>query len=133
MDKNRRKKTNVSKALTCCTCGAKISDEIYLKHSRDKDLAQCIFCFSNSLPPENDKFRVGIPPLMIVTDKTTKNISTLDWNSNEEFLLLNGILTLGVGNWNMISEWIPGHSPAEIETHYNNIYINHFYIFILVD
>ena len=123
MEKSRRKKGDKSKDLECCNCHQKIGDEIYLRHSRQKDLIECINCFTTHIPEESEETRREVSPTMIVIDKNPKNIFTLDWNSNEELLLLNGVVNFGIGNWNKIAEWIPNHKPIDIETHYNEIYL----------
>ena len=124
MEKTRRKKGEKSKEPHCCICNRKLGDEIYLRHTRQKDLYECIFCFTTQIPDEPDETRRDIAPTMMVIDKNPKNIFTLDWNSNEELLLLNGVATFGVGNWNRIAEWLPNRKPVEIEAHYTTIYLN---------
>lgn len=46
-----------------------------------------------------------------------------DWGADEELLLIEGMRTHGVGNWQDISDHIGGRSKEEVEEHYRKIYL----------
>lgn len=46
-----------------------------------------------------------------------------DWGADEELLLIEGMKTFGVGNWQDIADHIGGRSKEEVEEHYKKVYL----------
>lgn len=46
-----------------------------------------------------------------------------DWGADEELLLIEGMKTFGVGNWQDIADHIGGRSKEEVEEHYKRVYL----------
>lgn len=46
-----------------------------------------------------------------------------DWGADEELLLIEGMKTYGVGNWQDLADHIGGRSKEEVEQHYKRIYL----------
>ncbi|KII92702.1 hypothetical protein PLICRDRAFT_27727 [Plicaturopsis crispa FD-325 SS-3] len=47
-----------------------------------------------------------------------------DWGADEELLLLEGISSQGLGNWQAIAEHVGTRTKEEVEEHYNSVYVN---------
>ena len=48
---------------------------------------------------------------------------TDDWRADEELLLLEGCLAVGLGNWLDISEYIGTKLPEQCENHYLELFL----------
>ncbi|RKP16711.1 hypothetical protein ROZALSC1DRAFT_31414, partial [Rozella allomycis CSF55] len=58
-----------------------------------------------------------------VFDTLQTTIYTEDWSAEEEWFLLEGIETMGMGNWQGISEVVGTKTREECEKHYFDIYV----------
>lgn len=47
-----------------------------------------------------------------------------DWSAEEEWFLLEGIETMGMGNWIGVSEVVGTKTREECAQHYNDIYVS---------
>ncbi|KAH8107707.1 hypothetical protein BXZ70DRAFT_912253 [Cristinia sonorae] len=47
-----------------------------------------------------------------------------DWGADEELLLLEGLSSQGLGNWQAIAEHVGTRTKEEVEQHYKDVYIN---------
>ncbi|XP_027343936.1 transcriptional adapter ADA2-like isoform X2 [Abrus precatorius] len=104
----------------CNYCNKDISGKIRIKCVVCQDFDLCIECFSvgAELTPHksNHPYRI--------MDNLSFPLICLDWNADEEMLLLEGIEMYGFGNWNEVAEYVGTKNKSQCIDHYNAVYMN---------
>lgn len=119
MSQNKKQKKD---SITCSTCGKVLLNERYIRCMKCPNFFQCLNCLSVGLESDNhlqthNFFVVEPRPFPLYSE---------DWDAHDEILLLFGIKSLGIGNWNEISSFVKTKSALDCETHYVNVYINSY-------
>lgn len=139
---NKTKRENSSsskqsnKEIECCSCHRKLKNERYIQCTRCINKYQCLQCFSvafierrnlaNQTAADLAKpYHMFFHPFVIVEPPSSPPhpFTRQNWDQYEEVLLLYGIKCLGLGNWNLISEFVHTKSPIECEIHYTATYV----------
>lgn len=106
----------------CDSCHADISHVVRIRCAECPEIIDlCVECFSerteikpNHLPSHS--YQVIEPFSFPIYDSS--------WRADEELLLVEGALNVGLGNWLDISSYIGTKSSRECEIHYFDLYIN---------
>lgn len=113
--------TDGKKALYHCNyCNKDISGKIRIKCAICSDFDLCVECFSVGAEVHPHK---GNHPYRVM-DNLAFPLICLDWNADEEMLLLEGIEMYGLANWNEVAEHVGTKSRAQCVEHYNRVYTN---------
>ncbi|KAJ6823699.1 transcriptional adapter ADA2 [Iris pallida] len=109
------------KALYHCNyCSKDISGKIRIKCTKCPDFDLCVECFSvgAEVTPHksNHPYRV--------MDNLSFPLICLDWNADEEILLLEAIEMYGLGNWAEVAEHVGTKNRAQCIDHYMTAYVN---------
>ncbi|KAK9084638.1 hypothetical protein Sjap_025049 [Stephania japonica] len=109
------------KALYHCNyCNKDISGKIRIKCAKCPDFDLCVECFS--VGAEVTPHKSNHP--YKVMDNLSFPLVCLDWNADEEMLLLEGMEMYGLWNWAEVSEHVGTKSKAQCIEHYSNAYLN---------
>ncbi|CCJ28763.1 unnamed protein product [Pneumocystis jirovecii] len=105
----------------CDICGLDISRVTYIRCANCDNFDLCISCFSAGSEIGTHKsdhsYRVIEQPIFPIFDK--------DWGADEELMLIEGLDSYGLGNWQDVADYLgSGRSKEECERHYNEIYIS---------
>ncbi|KAJ4976603.1 hypothetical protein NE237_001709 [Protea cynaroides] len=104
----------------CNYCNKDISGKIRIKCFKCPDFDLCVECFSvgAEVTPHksNHPYRV--------MDNLSFPLICLDWNADEEILLLEGIEMYGLGNWAEVAEHVGTKTKAQCIDHYTTAYMN---------
>ncbi|KAK7303400.1 hypothetical protein RJT34_14306 [Clitoria ternatea] len=104
----------------CNYCNKDITGKIRIKCAMCPDFDLCIECFSvgAEVTPHksNHPYRV--------MDNLSFPLFCLDWNTDDEILLLEGIEMYGLGNWTEVAEHVGTKNKESCIEHYRNVYLN---------
>lgn len=122
MDKKKKQKLSPKE---CFNCGKDLTeDDCYFRYLPADKVSVCLQCAS-VIYPVSEEGNAPDPDAIsyVAVNKKSSRVFTKDWDSNEEAELLGYLMTMGHGNWNAIAERIPNHTPRDIQTHYEEIYL----------
>lgn len=103
----------------CNYCNADISSTVYVTCAICKEYDLCLDCHmvGAEAPPHSNTHSYRI------VDDHAQPIYTESWSLNEEYLLLESIQLMGIGNWEGVGNHI-GRDPKDCEIHYWRLYYN---------
>ena len=104
----------------CDYCRKDISCTIRIRCASCADFDLCLHCFMVGV--EIRTHRNDHP--YFVMDQLNFPVFSLDWQAQEEVLLLEGIEMYGVGNWVDIAEHVGTKTGQQCEHHYFSTYID---------
>lgn len=104
----------------CWTCDANISKIPYIRCAKCFKYQQCLECFSTAASCDDHLLDHQI----MVFDYVEEPLTREGWSTEEEALLLFGVKTCGIGNWEDIKEVVETKSALECEEHYFQTYID---------
>ncbi|KAG5439092.1 hypothetical protein PCANB_001390 [Pneumocystis canis] len=105
----------------CDICALDISRVTHIRCAKCNDFDLCIPCFAAGSEIGTHKsdhsYRVIEQPSFPIFDK--------DWGADEELMLIEGLDSYGLGNWQDVADYLGnGRSKEECEKHYHDIYIS---------
>ncbi|KAG5518836.1 hypothetical protein PMAC_002366 [Pneumocystis sp. 'macacae'] len=105
----------------CDICALDISRVTHIRCAKCDDFDLCIPCFSAGSEIGTHKsdhsYRIMEQPTFPIFDK--------DWGADEELMLIEGLDSYGLGNWQDVADYLgSGRSKEECERHYNEVYIS---------
>ncbi|KTW26199.1 hypothetical protein T552_03091 [Pneumocystis carinii B80] len=105
----------------CDVCALDISRITHIRCAKCNDFDLCIPCFASGSEIGTHKsdhsYRVIEQPSFPIFDK--------DWGADEELMLIEGLDSYGLGNWQDVADYLGnGRSKEECEKHYHDIYIS---------
>ncbi|KAJ7967821.1 Transcriptional adapter, partial [Quillaja saponaria] len=104
----------------CNYCNKDITGKIHIKCVLCPDFDLCIECFS--VGAEVTPHKSSHP--YRVLDNLSFPLICLDWNADDEILLLEGIEMYGLGNWAEVAEHVGTKTKEQCIDHYTNIYLD---------
>ncbi|KAI4383205.1 hypothetical protein MLD38_009072 [Melastoma candidum] len=104
----------------CNYCNKDISGTIRIKCATCPNFDLCVECFS--VGAEISPHKCNHP--YRVMDNLSFPFLCLDWNADEEMLLLEGIEMYGFGNWMEVADHVGSKTKSECIQHYNELYLN---------
>ena len=118
-------KEDYSVKTHCDSCSKELTLKLIFKCAQCEDYDLCIDCFCQGKESQdhlNDhSFRI-LEPLDFP-------IYSADWFADEELLLLEGLQTFGMGNWEQIAEYIGSRDKEQVFNHYIQVYVNSKVVF----
>ncbi|KAG4304367.1 hypothetical protein PORY_002077, partial [Pneumocystis oryctolagi] len=105
----------------CDICALDISRVTHIRCAKCNDFDLCIPCFAAGSEIGTHKsdhsYRVIEQPSFPIFDQ--------DWGADEELMLIEGLDSYGLGNWQDVADYLGnGRSKEECEKHYYDIYIS---------
>ena len=104
----------------CDSCSKELTLKLIFKCADCADYDLCLDCFCQGKESmdhsNNHKYRI--------LEALDFPIYTKDWYADEELLLLEGLQTFGMGNWEQIAEYIGTKGKEEVLSHYMDVYVN---------
>ncbi|GME89545.1 unnamed protein product [[Candida] boidinii] len=107
----------------CDVCSSDCTRRVRVRCAICQDYDLCVPCFSKGESSGKHKPWHDYK----VIEQHAYPIFAADWGADEELLLIEGCQTLGLGNWQDISDHIGGRSKDEVGKHYEEIYLNSEY------
>eukprot|EP00002_Diphylleia_rotans_P027832 TRINITY_DN5598_c0_g1_i6.p1 TRINITY_DN5598_c0_g1~~TRINITY_DN5598_c0_g1_i6.p1 ORF type:complete len:363 (+),score=69.29 TRINITY_DN5598_c0_g1_i6:43-1131(+) len=104
----------------CDNCRGDISNFLRIRCAECSDFDLCIECFLNGAEVHPHK---NSHPYHII-DNLSFPLLDDNWDASEELLLLEGLQSYGMGNWEDIADHIGTKDKEQCEQHYRNYYIN---------
>lgn len=104
----------------CDACQVDITNLVRIKCAVCADFDLCVDCFSsgkklNQHSNDHD-YRV--------MDILDFSLFDLGWKADEEILLVDGLETFGIGNWEQIADHIGSKTKQECAEHYKKVYLD---------
>ena len=108
----------------CDYCRMKIEKFIHIECAECKNIHLCVECMAQGKEVVPHKNNHDYYVLRYISESVYE--CSPNWSGHDELLLLEGIERYGIGNWDMISDYIGNnkHSSTECEYHYIKIYIH---------
>ncbi|KAG9006783.1 Transcriptional adapter ada2 [Tulasnella sp. JGI-2019a] len=110
--------------VECDSCNANITHSVHIRCAAEEcritNIDLCPVCFCKG--KEVGKHKATHPYRVI--ERHSYPIFTEDWGADEELLLIDGLLTSGMGSWADAAEHIGTRTREEVEAHYNEVYVN---------
>lgn len=104
----------------CSTCMRELGSECHARCCQCHGFVQCLECFAYGW--EKDRHVRSHPQIIVNPD--FHSVFSQDWNLEEEILLLDGISTCGIGNWEDVAHVVRSKTSEECSAHYTDIYLH---------
>ncbi|KAG7881422.1 hypothetical protein KL938_003552 [Ogataea parapolymorpha] len=104
----------------CDVCSSDCTRRVRIRCAVCADYDLCVPCFAKGESSGKHKPYHDYQ----VIEQHQYPIFDEDWGADEELLLIEGCQTLGLGNWQDISDFIGGRSKEEVGKHYEEYYLN---------
>ncbi|GMG19026.1 unnamed protein product [Ambrosiozyma monospora] len=104
----------------CDACSSDCTRRIRIRCAVCSDYDLCVPCFAEGNVSAKHKPWHDYK----VIEQHQYPIFDPDWGADEELLLIEGCQTLGLGNWQDVSDFIGGRSKEEVGEHYQKYYLD---------
>eukprot|EP00211_Chloroparvula_japonica_P001560 CAMPEP_0119158416 /NCGR_PEP_ID=MMETSP1310-20130426/53251_1 /TAXON_ID=464262 /ORGANISM="Genus nov. species nov., Strain RCC2339" /LENGTH=604 /DNA_ID=CAMNT_0007151041 /DNA_START=124 /DNA_END=1935 /DNA_ORIENTATION=- len=118
-DKKEEPKVKVGGLYHCNYCSRSICT-IRIKCAVCPDFDLCLECFSVGVELNDHKNDHSYS----IVDRLDFPVFRADWSAQEELLLLEGIESVGLGNWVDIADYIQTKDADQCEEHYFSVHID---------
>ncbi|ORZ40343.1 hypothetical protein BCR44DRAFT_61542 [Catenaria anguillulae PL171] len=104
----------------CDACRKDVSDIARIACAVCEDFDLCVECFASGVEVAQHK---NNHPYRVM-ETLTFPVYEYSWNAEEELLMMEGFEKYGMGNWSDVAEHIGTKTPAMVEEHYYNVFVN---------
>lgn len=102
----------------CDACSKDMTQLVVVRCAECADFDLCVDCFSKGVEMKGHK---KDHPYRVI-ESLDFPIFERDWGADEELLLVEGLETYGMGNWEQIADLVGTKNKLQCEEHYTNIY-----------
>lgn len=106
----------------CDACKRDISTTVRVRCGECADFDLCVDCFRGGAEPSGSTHQRGHPYRLL--DRHAMPLLDLGWGADEEWLLIEGIDTYGLGNWADIAAHVGTKTLDECRDHYVRHYVD---------